>query len=74
MNKETVDKIMQSIPFEWRYYWCESKICCCLGCVNKAGGAVAKGITKSEWEEWVKDNPTPVSFVNSDNPVWKDGD
>jgi len=59
MTKEEVNKIMQSIPLDWRYRWCEARVCCCLGCVNKAGNILAKGVTKAEWEEWVRDNPEP---------------
>jgi len=59
MTKEEVNKIMQSLPLEWRYRWCEAGPCCCLGCANVSGNVKAKGVTKAEWEEWVKDNPEP---------------
>ncbi len=29
-----VDQIMDTIPRPWRFRWCESKACACLGCVQ----------------------------------------
>lgn len=53
---KNIDAIMQGLPIQWRYYWCEAEICACLGCANGSGRA---DITKAEWEEWVKRNPPP---------------
>lgn len=52
-----IQTIMQAIPSDWRYTWCESEVCGCLGCANRSGGATASGVLKSEWQKWVKDNP-----------------
>lgn len=57
--KPNINEIMLSMPLEWRYRWCESKACCCLGCVNRAGGIEAQGFTKEDWLEWVNRNPKP---------------
>ena len=54
---KNINEVMLSIPIEWRYYWCESKVCCCLGCVNRAGGIERKGFTKEDWLKWVENNP-----------------
>lgn len=59
MAKEKVNEIMQSMPLDWRYRWCEAVVCACLGCANRSGDAKAEGVTKAEWEQWVKDNPAP---------------
>lgn len=69
MGKEEVNKIMQSIPLDWRYRWCEARVCCCLGCANASGGAKAKGVTKADWEEWVRNNPAPEKDKRG-NYIW----
>ena len=73
MTKKQVNEIMQLVPLDWRYYWCEAQICGCLGCANRSGGVKAKGVTKQEWEQWVIDNPKPkVAGINCSKPiVWK---
>ena len=45
------------MPIDWRYNWCESEICACVGCVNVSGKLIEQGYTKKDWEEWVKENP-----------------
>jgi hypothetical protein len=48
-NSDEVDAIMQTMPEDWRYRWCESKVCACMGCV----GVGSRDVTKAEWHVWV---------------------
>ena len=57
MNKIKMDGIMLGLPYSYRYMWCTSSICGCMGCANRAGGAESKGVTKEDWKQWVKENP-----------------
>jgi len=52
---------MSAMPMDWRYRWCESGACGCLGCANASGGVGAAGYSKQDWEGWVTDNPNPTS-------------
>jgi len=53
-TEKTVDEQMKGMVEDWRYRWCDSGRCACLGAANCSGHF--KG-TKEEWEQWVKDNP-----------------
>ncbi len=54
---QSLNILMKEMPEECRYRWCEAKLCCCLGCCNKAFGLLKAGVTKQIWEQWVKENP-----------------
>lgn len=56
-NRLTIDELMSNISVPDRYYWCESKVCGCMGCANGSGQLKANGYTKDEWQEWVRINP-----------------
>lgn len=56
-SRPTIDELMSRISPSDRYYWCESKICGCMGCANGFGQLKANGYTKEEWQEWVRENP-----------------
>lgn len=55
MNETTtreseVDAIMAGIPERWRYRWCKSELCACLGCVYTGNKQViAERITGEKW-------------------------
>ena len=53
-----VDLIMEKMPLEWRYHWCDSIVCNCMDCVNRAGNFP---LSKQDWEEWVKRNPEVIT-------------
>lgn len=55
--KPTIDAFMENMPKDWRYRWCESKRCYCLGGANCSGGLRARGFTKEDWQKWVDKNP-----------------
>ena len=57
-ENETIDQAMERVPLEWRYSWCENKICGCMGAAN-CSGRMGGRFTKAEWEEWVLHNPPP---------------
>lgn len=46
---EEIKKEMEKVKPSFRYRWCESKECYCMGCVNKIGQA---NLTKNEWLRW----------------------
>jgi len=52
-----INIIMNKMPLEWCYKWCENRICCCLGCANVSGGLTKNGFTKQDWQKWVNENP-----------------
>lgn len=52
----SIDIEMTCMPESYRYKWCRSKNCACLGCANKAGGLAAKGYTWEDWNKWVGKN------------------
>lgn len=54
-----IDKIMADMPLEWRYRWCEAKLCCCLGCANVSGRLKELGFNKGDWAWWCRRNPEP---------------
>jgi hypothetical protein len=55
MIKRTADEVMITMPEGWKYRWCESPCCACLGCVNHR--FMNAGLSKKDWEKWVEDNP-----------------
>lgn len=57
-ENETIDEAMQHVPSNWRYGWCENKICGCMGAAN-CSGRLGGRFTKAEWQEWVAKNPPP---------------
>jgi hypothetical protein len=54
INPKDVDAVMNGMFPSWRYRWCESEVCACMGCANRAGKV---HFSKEEWESWVKENP-----------------
>ena len=54
-----IDDLMQQMPTNWWYRWCESKMCACLGCANVSGKLVQHGFTKNDWIKWIQNNPQP---------------
>lgn len=56
-RKDEVDEIIKGVELSWRYIWCDSLICGCLGCINKSGRVESMGVSRFEWNQWVKDNP-----------------
>lgn len=54
----SIDEMMQKMPEYWRYRWCEATGACgCMGAANCSGGLY--GVTKSDWQSWVNENPDP---------------
>lgn len=51
---KTIDELMEKIPLDWRYRWCEAESCYCMGCVNKSGRLP---YDKNDWQEWKSRNP-----------------
>lgn len=53
-----LDRILGALPLAFAMRWCEpgEMGCACLGCANGpeagAGGLMAKGFTKADWEYW----------------------
>ena len=57
---DKIDAILADMPIEWRYRWCESELCACLGCCNRGPeGLVALGFNKADWLWWVARHPEP---------------
>lgn len=55
-----IDSVMESLPLESRYRWCEAKYCCCLGCCTRGSeGLIALGFNKGDWNWWVTRHPEP---------------
>jgi hypothetical protein len=75
MDKEQVHQIMMEMYPEWRYRWCGSWACACMGAANCSGGAASKGVTFEQWEEWKKDYPytdEPIRFnIDTRTPLQK---
>ncbi len=59
IEKNELNKIMESMPIDWRYYWCDSIFCACSGCANSSGGLNKNGVKKEDWTKWVEENPKP---------------
>lgn len=57
MTIDILDELMNKMPLLWRYYWCESVACACLGCANSSGGLTENGFNRKDWEQWVKEHP-----------------
>lgn len=51
-----LNEAMQHVNPDWRYRWCENKICGCMGGAN-CSGRLSPRFTKDEWKEWVELNP-----------------
>ena len=57
-SHDKIDKLMQSMPVENRYRWCEAELCACLGCCNRGPrGLIALGFNKADWLWWKTRNP-----------------
>lgn len=67
-KEQQLDRVMASMQENWRYYWCESGACGCLGCANGSGQLLSLGFSKKDWETWVQNNPSPTP-VKLDQPV-----
>lgn len=57
--REKFDQLMAEMPASWRYNWCTSSFCSCMGAANCSGGLVKAGFTKKHWDYWVSQNPEP---------------
>lgn len=53
------EEAILALPERWRYRWCNSGPCGCMGGANCSGGLSGKGFTYEQWQEWVKNNPDP---------------
>ena len=56
-RKEEVSQAIRKLPRHFQYYWCESKACMCMGCVNRNSDTRDIKLTHEEWEEWKIDHP-----------------
>lgn len=56
-DRPNLDELMHSMPPQWRYRWCESTLCGCLGCANGAGRLTFYGYTREDHNEWIRNNP-----------------
>ena len=55
-----IDEIMQSMPVEHRYRWCDSELCACIGCCNRGSeGLIAKGFNRADHLWWIARHPKP---------------
>jgi len=61
MWSDTIDSLMGRMPPPWRYRWCESNACACLGCANRSGGLTRDGFSKADWSKWTARNPNKKS-------------
>lgn len=66
MTKD-IDAAMNSMPPGWKSRWCNSHMCACLGCANKAGGLTAKGYTYQDWRDWISRNKE--DYMNGLSPI-----
>jgi len=66
MTKD-IDTAMMSIPSGWKSRWCNSHMCACMGCANKAGGLTAKGYTYQDWRYWISRNKE--DYINGLSPI-----
>ena len=57
MTPKELDAHMQTIYEPFRYRWCDSGPCACMGCANLAGELYKHNVSKEEWEEWVRTHP-----------------
>lgn len=55
----TFDEAILAMPEQWRYRWCASGPCACMGGANCSGGLSRQGFTFEQWQEWVSNNPNP---------------
>ncbi|MDU8350661.1 hypothetical protein RYA05_02015 [Pseudomonas syringae pv. actinidiae] len=56
---DELNAVMQDMPESWRYRWCNSGACGCMGCGNRSGSLSGLGFTEEEWASWVEKNPDP---------------
>lgn len=59
LTNEQVHEVMMSLPENWRYHWCGGLACACMGGANCSGMIESKGVTQTQWLEWVIKNPNP---------------
>jgi len=55
MKKEEIIKKLNEMPKDWREHWCENLECGCIGAANCSGGLTRYGVSKTEWEEAIKE-------------------
>jgi hypothetical protein len=60
----SIEIVMNRMQPDWKYRWCESNACGCMGCANRSGGLNVLGYSKEDWEEWVSKNPKPAIKTN----------
>lgn len=58
-EKPPFEVAIQDVHESWRYRWCGSGACGCMGAANCSGGMSGRGYTHEEWQEWVAKNPDP---------------
>lgn len=63
---DELNTVMADMLEPWRYRWCESGACGCMGCGNRSGRLSALGFEKEEWEQWVIRNPNPTPARDAD--------
>lgn len=58
LDDSEVDAFMAKVYEPFRYRWCDSTMCFCMGCVNRsASSRQDRSITREQWDAWVKRNP-----------------
>lgn len=48
-------EVMTLVPYDWRWRYCEARVCACMGCVNRYG------ITKEEHDLFLEFFPEPLT-------------
>lgn len=72
------EEAILAVPESWRYRWCSSGPCACMGGANCSGGLRGLGFTFEQWQEWVAKNPDPNppkpfdedAFRKALEPLW----
>lgn len=63
-----VNKIMETIPKEWRNRWCSSGLCACMGCVQIGNRLImAKETTGKEYTgdpEYISEGQIPEEIYD----------
>jgi len=70
--KEINEKI-QSLIYDFRYVWCESHACSCMGCVNMLNFDSSLLLKEEEHNEWIERNPyvDPRAKIKRENEELK---
>lgn len=62
MSNSDLSQLMLAMEPAWRSRWCDGNgACSCMGAANCTGGLVKAGVSKTEWEQWVEQNPDLLS-------------